>query len=183
MAQLVALYLELNTIHTFDGTTYATHKLDKTLFSVTKPYSAAHAWAASLADTILSPHSNVVVLDGNINTVDKSIPTASFKGFHDISGSGFNAMVQAAIVDYVDANSGTINAFKLNSGKMRYFSPADNSVHPPVASTYTGAGNSPMVEFIEKDIGGIQGNDKIHRFPQNKVMLYSMHKSLTVPLV
>lgn len=183
MAQLIALYQELNTIHTYDGTTYKKYELDKTMFSVNKPYSAAHAWATARASTILTGHTNVVVLDGNMNTKDKSVAPGSFKGFHDVSGSGFNALVQAAIVDYIDTNSASINAFKLNGGKMRYFSPVDDTVHPPVSSTYTGAGNSPIVEFIQQDVDGIQGNTKTHRFAQNQVMLYSMHKSLTTPLV
>lgn len=175
MAQLLTLYFEGNTLHSYDGTTYAQTNVDKTLVSVSKPYADALTWATNTAAALLAPHNNYAILADNHDDTIVNVAAGDFKGFHDPSGAGFMTLLQGAINKYVSDNAGTKKAFKLSPGRMRYFCPVCQNVHLAPHSSAVGGGSTPQMEFHE-DVGGVL---TIHRYPQNKAILYSMHKHLT----
>lgn len=174
MAQLLTLYFEGNTLHSYDGTTYAQTNIDKSLVSVNKPYADALTWATNTITALLSPHNNYAILNGNHDDTIVNVASGDFKGFHDPSGNGFMTLLQGAINKYVSDNNSTKKAFKLYSGRMRYFCPTCQAVHNAPHSAAVGGGHTPQMEFQEED-------GAIHRAPQNHAILYSMHKHLTTP--
>ncbi len=177
MAQLVALYIEKNKLHSFDGTNHNEVSIPLSLFSVTQPYSAAHAWATSTAASVLGGHSNVAIRTDNFDDTVVNEPVASFKGFHEVSSANLMKMLQGAINAYV-ASSGTIEAFKLNAGNMRYFCPVCNAIHLGVSFENGGSTNDAVVEFVEQNHDGIMGNVVTHRAIASRAIPYSMHKHL-----
>ena len=178
MAQLVALYIEKNKLHSFDGTTHSEVSIPLSLFNVTQTYSAAHAWATTTAASLLSAHSNIVIRSDNFDDSVVNEAVASFKGFHEVSSTNFIKMLQGAINAYVANNSGTIKAFKLNAGNMRYFCPVCNAVHLGISFENGGSPNEATVEFVEQNHDGIMGNVVTHRTSASKAVPYSMHKHL-----
>lgn len=178
MAQLVALYIEKNKLHSFDGTTHSEVSVPLSLFNVTQTYSAAHAWATATAASLLSAHSNVVIRSDNFDDTIVNETVASFKGFHEVSSANFMKMLQGAINAYVANNSGTIKAFKLNAGNMRYFCPVCNAVHLGISFENGGSPNEATVEFVEQNHDGIMGNVVTHRASASRAIPYSMHKHL-----
>lgn len=173
MAALLTLYIEGDALHSYDGTDYAVTNIDKTLVSASKPYADALTWATNAATALITPHTAVAIMSGNIDDTIVNTPAANFEGYHDVSRSGLLALLQGAINKVVaDSNK---NGFKLFQGRMRYFCPVCDNVHVAPHSTVSNQGSSPIMEFVEESTG------ETHRSPQNKAVLYSMHKHLTTP--